>query len=208
MARTKFVHLVNRTTHPLDCMWDGVPIVVRPGYRRAEQTRMDPANPDVPLLDKQKKPIVDVVFIPLSEHGADLPLDSEPEGQQIEFYEAEGCIRQHPVMGTVDPNSVDSRDADYLLGVKEWGHDVSHIEQSDAIESIDRSLLPEDRQHVKVRHVAGARRRPRPEDVTRAKISENKKRERIMSRAQIVDRQLINPTGMHIPGMIAPGEPR
>jgi hypothetical protein len=126
----------------------------------------------------------------------------------VEFHEAEGCVRQHPVMGTADPNSVDARDTDYLLGVREWGHDVSHLEQSDAIELLDRSLLPEDRQRFVVRNVAGARRKVTPADVTNKKVAENKKRERMLSRAQIVDTRLINPTGMKIEGQIAPGEPR
>jgi hypothetical protein len=208
VARTQFVHLVNRTTGPLDCMWDGVPIVAKPGYRAETRPLMDPSNPEVQLLGKDKKPRTETVYIPLDSHGRDLPLGSEPEGQQVEVAEAEGCVRQHPIMGTADPNSVDARDTDYLLGVREWGHELSYIEQSDAIELLDRSLLSEDRQNVVVRNVSGARRKVTPADVTNKKISENKRRDRMMSRSQIVDPRLINPAGIRIEGQIAPGEPR
>jgi hypothetical protein len=208
VARNKFVRLVNRSTQPLDCMWDGVPFVVKPGYREDVRPIMDPNDPDVPLLDRQKRPRTETVYVPLDDRGRDLPLDAEPEGQLVEYAEAEGAIRQHPIMGSADPNSINARDTDYLLAVAAWGDDVSHIEQSDAIELLDRSLLGEDRQNISVRQVAGARRAPRPSDVTDKKIAANKKRDRMLRRSDVVDPSLVNPTGLEMRGVVNPGEAR
>lgn len=142
-SRTKFVHIINRTTEPLDCMFDGVPAVVPPGYKFIP-------DPDGALDDKgqEKGTIV----------GAGR--DGEPLAYTCTVHEAECYKRQHPVMGTQNPNSTDANDTDYLLGVEAWGDDIDHVEQSDAIELIDRSQLPEDRQNIRVREVSGARRIP------------------------------------------------
>ena len=73
---------------------------------------------------------------------------------------AEMCKRQNIQMGSRNPQ--DPREAVYLLGLREWGDDISPIEQrTDVIEGMDRSLLDEDAQHVEVR--GGRRRRSRAE---------------------------------------------
>src|SRR5262252_9280221 len=200
MARTRFVHIVNRTTGPLDCTWDGVPIVLAPGYKRVQEPVMDPAHPDLQKLDKNKNPMFTEKFVPVDEHGNEVE-GPNPPGQYVEYYEAEGCKRQHPIMGTSDPNSADARDGEFLVGVVEWGDDIDHVEQSDAIENINRSLLSEDRQNIVVRDVAGTRRKPDPKAVTDRKIKANKRR-------AFTDMRLTNPTGMEIRGQINPGEPR
>ncbi len=172
MARTRLVHIVNRTTRPLDCMFDGAPEVIPPGYVEVRSR--------VPKLDKNGKEILD------TKTGETVLLDhveivgagpnGEPLAYQVEYAAAEAYIRQHPIMGTSDPTSVDARDTDYLLGVVAWGQEISHAEQSDVIELIDRSRLGDDRQNIEVRNVAGKRRDTSPGAVTDRKIKENKRR--------------------------------
>jgi hypothetical protein len=52
---------------------------------------------------------------------------------------AEKVMEQNPQMGSEDP--ADPRSPEFLCGVKEWGHDISPLEQTDAIERFDRSLV-------------------------------------------------------------------
>jgi len=61
---------------------------------------------------------------------------------------ADRAKRTFPRMGTVD--LMHPEVFEHLVGVEEWGDDCSPIEQSDAIESFDRSKLPADRQQVDV----------------------------------------------------------
>ena len=61
-------------------------------------------------------------------------------------FAAELVKRQNVVMGTEDPDN--PRDVEYLCGVEAWGDDIDHVEQSDAVERLDRSLLPDDAQKV------------------------------------------------------------
>ncbi len=58
---------------------------------------------------------------------------------------ADVACRQHPRMGTEDPYN--PRAYDLLVYVPSWKHDDTPIEQSAAVERIDRSMLPKDR-HV------------------------------------------------------------
>jgi hypothetical protein len=86
------VTVVNRTSKPVEGIFDGQPMVIPPHGRKA-------------MLSNA----------------------------------AELVKRQNPVMGSEDPT--DPRSADYLLGVEEWGDDISPLEQSDAVERFDRSLV-------------------------------------------------------------------
>lgn len=52
---------------------------------------------------------------------------------------AEKVIEQNPQMGSEDPS--DPRSPVFLCGVKEWGHDITPLEQTDAIERFDRTLV-------------------------------------------------------------------
>ena len=52
---------------------------------------------------------------------------------------AEKIKSQNPLMGSEDP--ADPRSPTFLLGVVEWNDDISPIEQSDAEERFDRSLV-------------------------------------------------------------------
>lgn len=69
---------------------------------------------------------------------------------RVPRFVADLACRQHPVMGTEDPYN--PRSFDMLVGVKEWGHDVTPIEQSDAVERLARDELldPDAKKAVKV----------------------------------------------------------
>lgn len=67
-----------------------------------------------------------------------------------------------PIMGTEDPyNPIDF---DCLIGVKEWGDICDPIEQSDAVERLDRSKLPEPilKDGARGKVVSGPRNQYRP----------------------------------------------
>ncbi len=138
-GRVRTVRIVNRSTLPLDCMFDGVPDVVPPGYKT------------VAKLDEKGNPTKKLEVVGTGANG-------EPAFHVVEYSAAETYIRQHPIMGTSDPTSVDAKDTDYLIGCIEWGDEISHVEQSDALELINRSMLPDDRQNIQVLNIAGGRR--------------------------------------------------
>jgi hypothetical protein len=156
-GRVQSVRIVNRTTGPLDCMFDGVPDVVPAGYRLVpgQVPKLDARG--VPVTRKGEGGLVEPVMVDgtMVVGAGD---KGEPLFHVVEKAAAEAYVRQHPIMGTADPSSVDAKDTDYLLGVIEWGDEISHIEQSDEIELLNRSLLPEDRQNVKSVRIAGGRR--------------------------------------------------
>ena len=180
MARARLVQIVNRTTLPLDCMFDGIPEVIKPGYVFQPNGETD-AN---------GRELGDVV--PAGADGKPSK-DGEPYGHSCTVHEAECYKRQHPIMGTQDPNSTDSRDTEYLLGVEAWGDEIDHVEQSDAIELLDRSQLPDDRQNIRVRQVSGARRVPTKGSKLgrKAKLVARERR-----RQAYTDRYLKNPCGI------------
>src|SRR5690606_14894603 len=61
--------------------------------------------------------------------------------EPLPYFAAERAKRQNPQMGTADPE--DPRSCVSLIGVPKWGDEYSHIEQTDALELLDASLLPE-----------------------------------------------------------------
>jgi formylglycine-generating enzyme required for sulfatase activity len=67
----------------------------------------------------------------------------EPRSEtKLPRFVAEMACRQHPVMGTEDPYN--PRAFDMLVGVREWKHDCTPIEQSDSVERLDRSALADE----------------------------------------------------------------
>jgi len=70
--------------------------------------------------------------------GATLVLKPHEE-QKVPRFVAELACRQHPRFGTEDPYN--PRDYEMLVGVREWKHDCSPIEQSSSVERLDRSAL-------------------------------------------------------------------
>lgn len=178
MAKTRIVHIVNRTTEPLDCMYDGVPDIVPPGYKEV-------------LVDAEK-PELGSTFI-----GAGH--DAEPLAYPVEYFAAEAYKRQHPRMGTQDPGSVDARDTEYLLGVEAWGDDIGHIEQTEALELIDRTMLPAHRQNAQqVDFSTGRHNRVSAKErkEQRKKRSKLKAQGQANRRKKYTDQKLMNPTGM------------
>jgi hypothetical protein len=178
MAKTRLVRIVNRTTMPLDVMYDGAPDVIPPGYAEVD----DPDRPG-------EKRIVG---------AAD---DGLPLGYPCEYFAAEAYKRQHPLMGSQDPNSVDARDTEYLLGVAEWGDEVTPLEQSGADELIDRKLLPQHRQNATLVSFASggvtrdARDRKARKDARKAKTKE-RARNQENRRSKFSDPMLFAPSGI------------
>lgn len=62
---------------------------------------------------------------------------------------ADVACRQHPRMGTENPYS--PREYELLVYVPTWDQDATPIEQSKAVERLDRSQLPKDRQNPELR---------------------------------------------------------
>jgi hypothetical protein len=87
--------------------------------------------------------------------GRSYKLKPYPETQALPKVVAQAACRQHPVMGTEDPYH--PLDIEYLVYVKEWGLPDSPIEQSDAKERLNRSLLPAAAQHVELRATSASR---------------------------------------------------
>lgn len=132
----QIVYTVNRSTVPLDCMHDGVPFVLKPGYVRVPVFEADGVTPKMDPVTGQ--PMIRVI-------GA------APGGQvysePIILGAALRARRQHPVMGTEDPDDLQSGES--LVAIVTLGHDYSHIEQSDAPERFDRrSMLGEGQRAV------------------------------------------------------------
>jgi len=144
MSFTRIVHVVNRTAdQELQVTDDGIPWVIRPGYKRVE--RLDAEGKAV--VDENGQPTYDVVGA-----GPGGTVFMEP----LPYFAAERAKRQNPVMGTEDPYN--PNDFATLIAVPEWGEDYSPLEQSPAIERLDRTLLPGDAQKVQVIGAVGARK--------------------------------------------------
>lgn len=114
--KEKLVWVCNRTTRMLEVMHDGVVWTIRPGYCKNDAGEIVGA-------DENGNP----------SHNGHVFLEPLP------YFAAERAMRQNPVMGTADP--LDPRAFVSLIGVPAWGNDYSHIEQSDALELLDASLL-------------------------------------------------------------------
>lgn len=144
MTVTKIVHVVNRSLEPLEVMDDGIPWPIRPGYK-AE-----------PQLDAKGEPVID----PETGEPAVKIVGAGPGGEvlmePLPYFAAERAKRQNPIMGTEDPYQANSFET--LIAVPDWGDDYSYKPQSDAIERLDRSQLPEEAQVAKV--IPGRGRRP------------------------------------------------
>lgn len=144
MTVTKIVHVVNRSLEPLEVMDDGIVWTIRPGYAVR------------PKRGDNNEPIVDAVTgaaeMEVVGNGPNGDVLMEP----LPFFAAERAIRQNPVMGTEDPYSPQTFES--LVACPAWNQDYSFRQQTDAIERLDRSQLPEALQKVNV--VAANGRRP------------------------------------------------
>lgn len=175
MARRKLVEIVNRTTEPLDAMYDGTPEVIPAGYKN---------------IGTEEKPEI----VGAGNDGAPLTF-------VCDYFAAEAFKRQHPLMGTQDPHSVDARDTEYLIGVEAWGDEIGHLEQSGADELIDRTLLPEHRQNATLMNIGkgGKSRSTRTRKATKESKKARAKAKAAAQagrRAKFTDSKLASPTGM------------
>ena len=144
MPYQRIVHVVNRTYDtPLEVMDDGIPWVIRCGYARVPKVD----DQGVQVKDDQGGPAFEVVGA-----GPGGTVFMEP----LPYFAAERAKRQNPVMGTEDPLNPSAYET--LIACPEWGDDYSPLEQSDAIERLDRSLLAPELQNIDVKAVRGARR--------------------------------------------------
>lgn len=134
MAYGNFVTCINRTTRRLEGTFDGQVVVLEPGY-----------------VDDGTGKIVRAV----DGHGA-------PVVTMLPSNVAAIIKSQNPVMGTQDISSPSPDE--YLIGIEKWStgrkDDVSHREQSDAIEIIDRETVADDRR-VDSETIKGKGRRTR-----------------------------------------------
>lgn len=131
----RIVYVVNRTTVELEATDDGKPWRIRPGYKRVP--RLVAGRPAID--EETGDPIFDIIG---SAEGGRVAM--EP----MSYFAAERAKRQNPLMGSQDPYNPTRFVS--LIAVPDWGDDYTHLEQSDAIEVIDRSQLPMDRQRATV----------------------------------------------------------
>jgi hypothetical protein len=131
------VEAVNRTTKPLNFMFDGVPGVVRPGYKIGANGEVLPAG-----------------------------RDGQPATTPLTKTTAEYARRQNVKMGTEDAMSgeaeflvgVADRDPETgaLVANPHWLYnEITYTEQSDSVERFDRSLLEPRAQNATVVQSAG-----------------------------------------------------
>jgi len=155
----KIVHVLNRTTKPIECTWDGFPYVIPPGFT---ETVIEVERPKVnakgnPIIDNEtKEAVLETVterrIVGAGRHG-DVFLYPMP------YFAAEAAMRQNPKMGTL--NHLNPNDFEPLVCVPEWGHPIEHTEQDlDAVELVSRKDMDPERQNVKHQYVPGTRRSP------------------------------------------------
>jgi hypothetical protein len=148
MARNQqIVYVVNRSTVPLDCMSDGVPFVLQPGYRR--EAIIDPATGQQEVDKITLEPVFAIVGA--APGGR---VNTEP----VVLGAAMRARRQHPIMGTEDPDAMNS--GEFLVAIPAMGHDFSHVEQTAAPERFDRRLMMNPGQQA-VLVTRGRRKRPK-----------------------------------------------
>ena len=118
------VEAVNRTTKPLDFMFDGLPGVVHPGYRVSESGTVVPAGKG-----------------------------GEPRTTHLTKTCAEYARRQNVKLGTEDQYSgeaefligiADRSEDDHLTANPHWlSNDISYTEQGTSVERLKRSTMGE-----------------------------------------------------------------
>jgi hypothetical protein len=170
--QVNIVHVVNRTTKPLDVTDDGRPFVIPPGYiavpdidpeTNAQRTEKvtDPKDPKKKL--EVPKLIVVGASAPDKKTGVQVPShDGKPYEHAMLAGAAVRARRQHILRGSQDP--VNPQFAEPLVGIVEIDDPVDHQEQlGEEVELLDRSLLSEGRQKAEVvrnpHHLSKSRRR-------------------------------------------------
>ena len=85
-----------------------------------------------------------------------------PGFAQMSKIAADRALQQNRIPGTEDPYN--PREFQSYVGVEAWGWPIDKIDESKAIEALDRSLLPPDRQNPTV--VQHGRPRPEKMDIS------------------------------------------
>ena len=67
--------------------------------------------------------------------------DITPGEHQFPFIQAAKFREQNPVMGSENPYTLER---DYLIAIKEQGHDTSPLEQTDKVELMNRSIMAQE----------------------------------------------------------------
>lgn len=148
IAVPKMSVIVNRTTRDLDGTFNGQPLVIPAGYREETRNKTKRVKLETPAGEEQRyadelvlkdgKPVPETVIVRATDKNG------QPIGVFLPDYAGEMVKRQNVLMGSEDPEN--PRDVEYLLGCEAWGDDISHLEQSDAVERLDRSLMADDAQ--------------------------------------------------------------
>lgn len=149
MTVQKIIHVVNRTLEDLEVMDDGIPWTIKPGYKLAPKVENgEPVLEKDPENTSEKRQVMEVVG---AGPGGTVALTPLP------YFAAERAKRQNPVMGTEDP--LNPNDYQTLIAVPEWGEDYSFLQQSEAIERLDRTMLSDEAQTATVVQARGGRRK-------------------------------------------------
>ncbi len=128
MRRQKIVAVVNRTNHPLEVTDDGIPVVIRPGYRKLPDGRVVGADP----------------------HG-------EPMAEYLPLATAQRAMDQNKLKGSVNPDDfLDATFLIGRVGVDDITY-IEDNPDPDA-ELIDRTMLPEAQRAERVTTGVGRRR--------------------------------------------------
>lgn len=109
-----------------------------------------PAHPaDIVTVGNRSKQVLTIMY-----GGRQYDLPPYPKVVHLPAMVAAAGLNQHPVMGTENPYN--PHEVQYLLYVEEWNKlPKTPLEQSDAVERIDRSMLPKDRQKTQTITAAG-----------------------------------------------------
>jgi hypothetical protein len=182
MAYQRIIHVVNRTTEPLECMDNGVPWTIKPGYKREQRV--------IPVK-KGSNAAGDIIVEEMTEVIVGAGPGDTVYMEPLPYFVAERAKRQNPVMGTLDalnPNIFDS-----LIGVPDWQDDITPCEQSEAIELLDRETLGDRAKGAVVLVPRGAKKAPKM-----TKRERKLWQKRIGQRQAIVQQDLRNPAGIKV----------
>lgn len=170
MAFTQqILHIINRTTKPLDVMDDGRPYTIPPGYIVVPD--IDPETKEQRLkrekIDGKPVEIPMVKVVPAGEPDAAGVQTESPTGKPYKYPMLAGAAirarRQHILRGSQDPDQ--PQVAETLCACVEIDDPYDHQEQAgEDVELIDVSLLPEERRKARQRivnphHLSKERRR-------------------------------------------------
>jgi len=181
----RIVHVVNRSTVDLDVTDDGVPWVVPAGYR-LEPIEIGDEDEKAAKKKAAKEPEIQFWAVPTG-------VDGKPLMVPMPKWAAIRAVRQHPVMGTMNP--LNPNEFASYISIVEFGMALGFVPRSDGIERLDRSKLPESEQKVVVVTARGGRR---PIKVGPRKKGETMPNELSDVRGDFIVPELSNPCGIRV----------